>query len=146
MQLRRFLVVSSLVLVAAACASSKRPANVAMAEVNVRPLATPFFGSGQQAPVALEVHVTNKATVPVNVRKIRISSPDVLQFSIRSEERVFGDTLAPGATKAFTVSTMASATSTPATPLSPVTLRVVVEFEAAGTSYREVYTFPNTYL
>ena len=142
MRIPRLLLIGSLFLLAAACGTmSNTPA---VAAVNVHAQTAPFFGSGFSAPFPFDVSVTNRTTEPLNVRSIRVSSPGMLQYTIRREEKLFKETLAPGETKALPFTATAIRTSSTLGSTEPLTLRLEVDFERSnGKVIREVYTFPN---
>lgn len=133
-----------LVSLLVACSSSgTRPAGVAAADVSVRLAAPLFFGSGRTSAAALDVNITNRANVPVTLRRIHIYTPGMVQYTLRPLDRPYNDTLAPGETKTYHLTTEAI-TSTPAlTPTEPLNVRVELDFEATGKRYREIFNIVN---
>ena len=138
--MRRFALVT-LLLLAAACSSGRRPANVKQPEIRGHAVGSIFFGSSQTAAVDVEVSVTNRADVPLIVHAIRISSPMMDQYTLQSAERSFHQTLAPGESQTFALSATAYTNRTNLEPTEPLQLRVDVDCEAAGARFREIETF-----
>lgn len=136
------VVVLSMVLLAA-CASGggKRPAGVAGADVNVSFAAPIFFGAGTTAPAAVDVTIKNRATVPIQVRRIRLSpTSSMTDYALQPMERMFNEAVPAGESKTFPLSTTAIASRGGITPAEPMNLRVEVSLEANGSSYREIFT------
>jgi len=140
----RSSIIILLVSILVACSSSgTRPAGVAAADVSVRLAAPLFFGSGRTSAAALDVNVTNRANVPVTLRRIHISASGMLQYTIRPLDRIYNDTLAPGETKPYHLTTEAIASTPALTPTEPLNVRVDVDFEATGRRYREIFNIVN---
>jgi hypothetical protein len=137
--MRVFLFAFSLLL-AAACGTANRSPRAA--DVTVRPLATPFFGSALEAPVDFEVAITNRSKEPLRIRTIRVSSTGMTQYAIRSRERLLNEPIAPGETKEVIVPAMALTSRSRLTATEPLSLRVNVGYEANGRQFRELYQFP----
>src|SRR6185436_6155761 len=83
--MRRFLIVA-LVFALMACSSSSpkfggRPATIARPDIDVRQLSVPFFGSGYTAPLPLDVDITNRSSVPLNVRRVRVEATGMSEYS-----------------------------------------------------------------
>lgn len=133
------------VLIAAACASGGRsgPSGVTQADVDVRTAGSLFFGSGTSAPLNLDVTVTNRASVPMTVRSIRISSPGMMQFTVRPAQKMFATILEPGETKTFPLSTTAIASRSRLSPTEPLNLRADIDFETNGRRFKEIFNFPS---
>lgn len=142
MRLNRLFSIGCIVVAAACASSATRPPNVNQADVDIRPAGSLFFGSGTTAPLNLDVTVTNRASVPIKVRSIRISSPGMVQYAIRPTEKIVSTTLAPGQSRTFAVNTTAVAGSSRLSPTEPLSLRADIDFEADGRSYREIFNFP----
>jgi hypothetical protein len=127
----------------AACTSGggKPPAGVAGADVSVNFAAPIFFGAGTSAPAAVDVTVRNRATVPIQVRRIRLSpTSSMTDYTVRPAEQMFNEAIPAGASKTFPISTTALASRGGITPSEPMNVRVEVSLEANGTSYREIFT------
>lgn len=121
------------------CGSGKttgRPASVAQPGLSVELTHDIFFGSGATAPATIEVTVLNRATVPIMLRRVELTSPGMVQYAIYPTVRDFRETIQPGETKS--VSVFATAQTTVRRPTEPLTLRAVVDFEAAGSVWREI--------
>jgi hypothetical protein len=133
-----FLVVAVAVLFSQACgsASSSRPAGIAAPEVSSDLVGTVFFGSGSSAPANIDVTVTNRATVPITLRRVEIDSPGMATYTIRRASRLVHETIAPGETKRVTV--FATAITNVSNPSEPLTLRTLADFEAGTDRWREV--------
>jgi len=132
--------ISLVVLLVIACGSggggSPRPATIPKPDLQVALAHEIFFGSGSTAPATIDVTVLNRASVPIMVRRVELSSPGMTQFEIYPIARDFRDTIQPGETK--TVSVFATAETTVRRPTEPLTLRAVVDFEAEGKRWREM--------
>lgn len=133
-----FLVVIMATLFTIACGSagSTRPAGIAAPEVRAELVGTVFFGSGNTAPANIDVWVTNRATVPIVLRRVEVDSPGMATYSIRRTTRLVRETVAPGETKRVTV--FATAFTNVSNPSEPLTLRTIAEFEAGKDRWREV--------
>ncbi|HVS30618.1 MAG TPA: hypothetical protein VMS98_04090 [Thermoanaerobaculia bacterium] len=142
MQKRRVVAIS--LVIAAACATgAQRPANIPRPELSVAATGQPFFGSGFEAPVGINVQITNLAGEPIIVRSVRVASPGMVQFGIRPTERVLNETLAAGETKVFNLSAMAFASEEGLDPTEPLSIRAQAYFEVGGKQFREMYNFLN---
>ncbi len=128
-----------LIAFAAACASApQRPASVAAPEMEIS-LANPiFFGSGSSAPAQLDVAVTNRATVPLRVVRLRIESSGMSQYAIAPYERNYSHTIPPGETRVINVPAMAYARNAGSRPVEPLSLRIFGDFEAGTARFREI--------
>lgn len=133
----RNLIALTAVLVAACATAPQRPATVAEPEIQLAPAAPIFFGSGMTAPVSLEIAVTNRASVPLSVVRIRIESSGVANYALRTYERNYRETLAPGETQVFPILTQAYAAYAGMRTMEPMTVRVFVDFESGKTRFRE---------
>lgn len=133
-----FLVVALTTLFALACGSSgsSRPAGIPAPEVGAELNGTVFFGSGNTAPANIDVFVTNRASVPIELRRVEVDSPGMATYTIRRTSRLFHDTIGPGETKRVTVFT--TAITNVRNPSEPLTLRVITEFQAGKDVWREV--------
>jgi hypothetical protein len=135
------VVLSMAMLAACGSGGGTRPANVAPAEVTVNLAAPIFFGAGTSAPAAVDVTVRNRATVPIQVRRIRLSATSSMtDYTLRPMERMFNEALPPGTSKTFSISTTAIAARAGITPSEPITIRTEISLEANGSPYREIFT------
>ena len=129
-------------LLLAACASSggDRPASIAQPEIQVRQAGPIFFASFTTTPFSIEVQITNRATVPLVLRDIEVSSPGgSSQYTIARSRRQFEETIAPGQTRKFSLDATAVATDASERPANDsLIVRAFVRFEAEGKSFREV--------
>jgi hypothetical protein len=120
-----------------ASARSSRPATIPEPEISAGLVSPLHFGSLDTTSATIEVRITNRATVPIMVRRIEIDSPGMQQYTIDRGVRDFRETIAPGETKALTVFTRATAVVT-TRPDEPLQLRTVVEFASGENTWREV--------
>lgn len=123
------------------CTSSSgtsRPSSVGQPDISVT-LANPlFFGSGTTAPANFDVTITNRANVPISLRRLEIDSPGMVEYRLVPMARQFNEVIAPGETKTLSVSATVRTAQTRLTPSEPLTVRVVADFEANGQRFREV--------
>lgn len=135
--MRRISVVLSLIVISAACSSaSSRPPNIAQPEIRIEPVGSVFFGSGASAPITLEATITNTATSAITVRQIEVSSPGMSQYAIRPVRKTVKEEIPSGGSKTINIFTMAY--TAVRDPTEPLTLRGIVELEAAGKRWREI--------
>lgn len=130
-----------LLLFVLACGSSvntSRPANVPKPDVEIR-TGQLFFGSGTTAPLPLDVLVHNGSAQPIVVRRIRVESPGMTQYGIYPFERLFRETIEPGATESFPLNPTAVASAPRMHPSEPLILRAWIDFEAGENRWREMY-------
>lgn len=127
------------VILTTACGSAKstRPATIAQPDLDAGLATELFFGSGTQAPANIDVRVTNRATVPITLRRVEIDSPGMGQYIIGRTIRDFRETIAPGETKVVAVFATAYAQTT-RRPSEPLQLRAIIEFEAGEARWREI--------
>ena len=121
------------------CGSAKtmRPASIAQPDLDAGLATELFFGSGTQAPANIDVSVTNRANVPITLRRIEIDSPGMGQYVIGRTIRDFRETIGPGQTKVVAVFATAYAQTT-RRPSEPLQLRAIIEFEAGEARWREI--------
>lgn len=136
--MRRLFSLLVVVVVLTACASggTSRPKNIAQPDLDARLMTEVFFGSQSSAPASVEVYVTNRANVPISVRKVEIDSPGMAQWTLRRTVRYFNEVVNPGEMKP--ISLMVTAVTTTTRPNEPLQIRAIVEFEAEGTRWREI--------
>lgn len=133
--MRRFTLFVVLFAVACATASSTRPKGIAQPEVGAALTHDVFFGSGNTAPATIEVRARNRANVPIELRRVELSSPGMIEFAIHPTSRDFREVIQPGETKAVTM--FATAETSVRRPTEPLTIRAILEFEAGGARWRE---------
>jgi len=134
--MRRLFLLALVLVMACGSAGTARPAMVAQPAMNVELAHDLFFGSGITAPATIDVTVMNRATVPIVLRRVELSSPGMTQYAIYPISRDFRQTIQPGETK--TVSVFATAQTNTARPTEPLTLRAILDFEANGKVWREM--------
>jgi len=122
--------VAGLILLVACSTGSARPADVAEPTIGLELAHELFFGSGATAPATIDVHVLNRATTPILLRRVQLSSPGMTTYAIYPITRDFRETIQPGEVK--TVSIFATAETTVRRPNEPLTLRAIVDFASAG--------------
>ena len=119
------------VALALACGTTntgQRPANVAAPDLNAELTHEVFFGSGTTAPATIEVQVTNKADVPITVRRIDVQSPGMTEWGLVRQSRVFKEVVQPGETKPITF--FGTAETITRVRTEPLSFDVIVEIEA----------------
>ena len=131
-----FLLLSTLISTAACSSGATRPANVPRPDMAVNPVGSVFFGSGNTAPITLEVAVRNNGTTPLRVLDVEIASPGMATYTIQTVRRTFHETIAPGETKRLNVNTYA--TTRVSNPNEPLSLRTVITFDSNGQRFREI--------
>jgi hypothetical protein len=132
-------VVASTLLLIAACAStsSDRPANIPQPQIRVGQ-AGPVFLSQGPTPITIDVEVTNRASVPLVIREVEISSSDSgQQYGVAPARRLVNETIPPGETRKVSVTSSAVAQNSGRVGGS-VQIRASVRFEAEGKSFREL--------
>jgi hypothetical protein len=128
----------ALVVVACSSTGNSRPANIAAPEVRAGLAGTVFFGSGSTAPANIDVSVTNRATVPITLRRVEVDSPGMSTYGLVRSARTMRETIAPGETKSVTI--FATAVTNVRNPSEPLTLRVIADFETGKDRWREIST------
>ena len=120
------------------CGSSggTRPKNIPKPDVTAELTHDVFFGSGSTAPASIEVQARNRAGVPIELRRVEVSSPGMLEWGIVPMARDFREVIGPGKTKSVTV--FATAETTVRRPTEPLTIRAIIDFEANNVRWREV--------
>jgi hypothetical protein len=137
--MRRLLPV--LLLLAAACGSSSgnRPADVAKPDISVRQVGDSlFFGSLNTAPMSIDIHIRNNATVPLLVREIEVRSPGMMQYTLQRYAKTFHETIPPGESRTLGLVATVYANNPRAHSTEPLTVQAVVRFEANGRGFREI--------
>jgi len=141
--MRRLLSVLPLLLVAAGCASAPpdqdRPADIARPEILFAQRGQILFGGGDTAPVKLDIQVRNRARVPLLVREVEVSSPQMITYGILRSVRAYNETIPPGETRTLEMIATAETSSTDRRAYDePLSIRAMVRFEANGVRFREV--------
>jgi hypothetical protein len=132
------LVVVGLWVLLAGCsgAGTSRPKTIPPPDLRAELAHELFFGSSSTAPATVNVRVLNRASVPIAVRKIEIDSPGMGQWGLIRTTRYFNETVDPGTEEA--ISLVVTAVTSVYRPTEPLQIRAIVEFEAAGTRWREI--------
>lgn len=138
---RRLALLSLPLFLAIGCSSNpKQPAGYVRPEVLMRGPGPIFFGSGTQAPVTVDVQIANSGSLPITVRRVRIESPGMSQYSLAPATREYRETIASGQMALLSMSATAYASRARLDPTEPLLIRAVVELESGGVWIREVYT------
>lgn len=137
----RRLLIPILFVVAGACAGGGasgggRPADVAQPAIRVEQVGSVFFGSTSTAPVNFEIAILNRANVPITIREIEISSPGMVQWTLRTRRQRYAETIPPG--EARTLGFFTDAVTSTARPSEPLNTRAFVFIEANGKYFREI--------
>jgi hypothetical protein len=134
--MRRPLSLLFVLFLGLACASgNKRPAHIAAPAIEAQMTNRVFFGGiSTSAPANIEVMVTNRAAVPITVRRIDFDSVGMVEWTARGG-RDFNETVAAGQSRAFTV--FGTATTTSSQPTEQLTLQVIVELQSEADRWRE---------
>jgi hypothetical protein len=136
--------IAALVLLAAACASSNNP-NIPKPELNLEQLVAPAdvgYATGA-TQIQYALHALNKATEPIKLTRIEISSVGTGSYVLRRENLRFNTTIAPGTQEevTFWVHAYAFATDPYHTPSNePVTLRAIIYFDAPSGPFQQIVT------
>lgn len=130
-------------VLAAACTSTPRPAGVTKADVDVRLMNQLFFSSAGTAAATFEVRITNTAPMPILIHGIRLSSPGMVQYTLRAEEKLVRETVEPGDSVA--VSIPATLFGNPGATINeePLAIRVFLDFEANGARHTDLFNILN---
>jgi hypothetical protein len=115
---------------------SGRPKTIPQPDLRAELAHELFFGSSSSAPATVNVRVLNRASVPIAVRKIEIDSPGMGQWGLIRTTRYFNEAVDPGTEE--TISVVATAVTSVYRPTEPLQIRAIIEFEAAGTRWREI--------
>jgi len=134
--MRRLMLFPIVFLLACGSTGGTRPKSIPKPDVGVALTHSVFFGSSSEAPATIEVRAFNRASVPIELRRVELSSPGMIEYAIRPMSRDFREVIGPGETKTVTV--FATAETSVSRPTEPLTLRAIVDFEAAGARWREV--------
>ena len=132
-----------LLLLCAACASGPadeaRPADVARPEILFAQRGEIMFGGGETAPVRLDIQIRNTATVPLLVREVEVTSPEMITYGVQRSVRAYNETIPPGETRMLEMIATAYTTSTDRRAYDePLSIRAFVRFEANGKRFREL--------
>lgn len=133
------MVLITLLVIGCASTDSQRPREIAQPDVRVRLVNPLFFGSGTTAPATLEVTITNRANVPIKLRRLEIDSLGMVEYALFPHARDFNETIEPGETKTLTVFATARTGIARLTPSEPLSVRVIADFMAGGKRFRDIY-------
>jgi hypothetical protein len=133
------MVLITLLVIGCVSTSNQRPSGVAQPDLNVRLVNPPFFGSGTTAPATLEVTTTNRANVPITLRRLEIDSPGMIEYALIPFARDYNETIAPGETKTLTAFATARTGIARLTPSEPLSIRVAADFMVGKTRFRDIY-------
>lgn len=126
-----------LLLLAIACASKPSPFRPA---VDVEQRGELFFGSNNTSPLSIEVLITNTASAPIEVRRVRVQSGQAMvQYGIYAQERFVREVIPAGETRTVRIATTAYTERSRLVATEPLTLRLMIDFRISGKQYLEVY-------
>jgi len=133
--MRKFVVLTA-VLILAACASSTNNAKVDIPqpEIVVEQLSsTPAVAEHVTGgvPVNFGIAVTNRADIPVTLKRINISSLGSGGYNVPNNSRPFDKVIQPGATEEVSFWAGANADPSVAGVNGAVALRVIAQFDSA---------------
>ncbi|HYC60968.1 MAG TPA: hypothetical protein VEK79_15505 [Thermoanaerobaculia bacterium] len=126
----------SMLALACGSSSSARPGGIAAPELEADLVGTVFFGSGNSAPANIDVVATNRATVPIVLRRVQIDSPGMATYALIRTSRNVRETIQPGQSRRVTV--FATAVTNVRNPGEPLTIRVIADFESGKDRWREI--------
>ncbi len=130
-----------LALLLAACASGgARPASIARPGIDIVVRDTLYMDRSGTGPLTVEVHVRNDGKQPVVVRRVRVQSWAMTEYAIVPAEKIVRETIAPGETRAIIIDATGYRKVSQRNLNEPLTLRALVDFEADGKAFREIYT------
>ena len=136
--MRRWSAFVLFVVVACGTGTGGRPAFVAKPEFRVGLAQDIFFGQSLTAPATIEVAILNRATQPITLRRVELSSPGMTQYAIYPITRDFRQAIQPGETKVVNIFATAQIDSRLSRQTEPLTLRAIIELEASGKRWREM--------
>ena len=136
----RNLLLSALILAVGCASAADRPASVAQPQIVIRQAGPLFFGSLSTTSVSIDVQVTNRASVPLRLREVDVSSPGMTQYTLQRTTKLFNEVIPPGETRTVGLVATAIAQDTRSPMSEPLMVRAFLRFEAAGTSFREILT------
>lgn len=135
----RRLLVSVLLLVVVACASTDRPpAGVARPLIEIQQLGDLFFGSERSTVVTIALEIENRATTPLTVRHVAISSFGMTDYALVPTSRTLTEIIPPGQSRTISLLARAEAITARSATMEPLSVRAVVRMEANGRGFREV--------
>jgi hypothetical protein len=137
--MRILLLVPLVLLSSIACgtAAAGRPATVPEPEIWMQQVGQIFFGSGNSAPVTVNVEITNFAAIPLTLREVQLTSPGMMEYAIQPISRRFAEEIPPGESRSVTIFATAFTNIARLSPREPLSLRAVVHFEADSIRFRE---------
>jgi hypothetical protein len=135
----RFKIALPLFLLVACSSASRPPAGPANAEVSVRLKGPLFFSSSRQANASFDVAIRNRTAVPITVRRVRMATPEMMEYVLRPTEKTFNETLAPGETKTLWLPATFVSSSVGLMPSEPLIVRATIDFEGGGKPFREIF-------
>jgi hypothetical protein len=141
MRLRNVLSLLALAVLAGCATSTADSApQTSRPDMQVRQSGPIYFGSGSVAPVTLDVDIANPTAETLVIRRVRIESPGMGQYSLYPVTREFRETLNPGQQTSVSLSARAYTNVARLNPTEPLTIRATIEFEdSQGRRRREIY-------
>jgi hypothetical protein len=141
MRLRNILSLLALATIAGcATTDSDSAPQTARPDIQVRQSGPIYFGSGSVAPVTLDVDIANPTAETLTIRRVRLESPGMGQYSLYPVTREFRETLNPGQQTSVSLSARATTSIARLNPTEPLTIRAIIEYEdSTGKRRREIY-------
>lgn len=135
--MRTSLICALLLLVG--CASSDRPPDgLARPTITLFQPGDLFFGNDALTAMTVDVAVENRATVPITVREVAVTSFAMTDYRIIPTTRAVNVVIPAGETRTVGVVAQVAANNPRSQSVEPLSVRAVVRMEANGRSFREV--------
>jgi hypothetical protein len=126
-------------LFALGCASAdQRPPDVTPPLIRLIQPGDIFFGNEASTATTIDVEIQNRATVPITVREVAVSSFAMTDYRLIPTTRRVAVVIPPGETRTVGVVATLEAVNARSVSLEPLSVRAVVRMEANGRSFREV--------
>ena len=121
-------------------ATAERPPEIAKPQITFAQRGGEiYFGGGEEASVQFDVEISNRANIPLLVREVEVSSPEMMQYQITRSVRAYNETIPPGETRTLQLTARAVTSSTARRQYDePLSLRGLVRFEAGGKRFLEI--------
>jgi|SRR5687767_11783777 len=130
----------SVLLLLVACSSST-PQNPYRPTVTAQQLNLMNFGATTSAPITIEVHVTNKHTQPITLRRVRLEGGLSQQYQVTPADRALNDVIPPGESRSFRLSMTAYSQQGRIQDPEPLNLRGFVTYLVGEQQYEDLYIF-----
>lgn len=127
-----------ILLLAVACAS---PQNPYRPQARLEQLTSMNFGATTSAPVAIEVHITNVAKLPMTVKIVRIEGGLSQQYVVSPVERVVTEVIQPGETRGVRLTITAVSQQGRINDPEPLNLRGFITYRVGDQQFQDLYIF-----